>query len=158
MDSFFGIGLPELVLILVIAGVVMGPERIAHIARWLGKTTAQLQTISRAFVQQLHNEIDGIDDGEALKSAMSEMKSLRQELESLKSDFITSTTVNLSTDQTQTEEVPNSILPPQKAGSTAVSAANTNGNGKNTAVTAKPDPFSPADLPTPLEIEDDPES
>ena len=29
MDSFFGIGLPEFVLILLIASVVMGPERIA---------------------------------------------------------------------------------------------------------------------------------
>ncbi len=148
MDSFFGIGLPELVLILVIAGIVMGPERIAHIARWMGKTTAQLQSISRAFVQQLHNEIDGIDDGEALKSAMAEMQSLRQELESLKSDFISSTT--LPKDQNYVNEVPNSILPPQKGGSTAVSGTTTNGNAKNTAVT-------PADLPAPLEIKDDPE-
>ena len=150
MDSFFGIGLPELVLILVIAGVVMGPERIAHIARWLGKTTAQLQSISRAFVQQIHNEIDGIDDGEAIKSAMAEMQSLRKELESLKSEFVASTTVNLPKD----EPVTNSILPPQTTKSVTASNANNNGNGQHTAVTTTP---PPTNLPTPLDIKDDPE-
>ena len=63
MDSVFGIGLPEFILIMLIAGIVMGPERIARTARWLGKTTAQLQAISRGFVRQLTAEIDGADDG-----------------------------------------------------------------------------------------------
>ncbi|HMT22539.1 MAG TPA: twin-arginine translocase TatA/TatE family subunit, partial [Promineifilum sp.] len=42
MDNVFGIGLPEFVLILVIAGMVMGPERIARTARSLGVLTARL--------------------------------------------------------------------------------------------------------------------
>ncbi len=50
MDSFFGIGLPEFVLILVIAGMVMGPERIVRMARSLGVVTARLQNISRSFL------------------------------------------------------------------------------------------------------------
>ncbi len=158
MDSFFGIGLPELILILVIAGVVMGPERIAHIARWLGKTTAQLQSISRAFVQQLHNEIDGIDDGEALKSAMTEMQSLRQELESLKSEFVASTKIDLPKDENLTNDVSNSILPPQTTKGASTSDTKNNGHGEQTAVSPdKVKPSTPAKLPTPLEIEDDPE-
>jgi len=60
MDSFFGIGAPELILILVIAGLVMGPERIGRTARWLGRTTAQLQGISRSFMRQLNADLDGI--------------------------------------------------------------------------------------------------
>ena len=157
MDSFFGIGLPELILILVIAGVVMGPERIAHIARWMGKTTAQLQSISRAFIQQLHNELDGVDDGEALKSAMTEMQSLRQELESLKSEFVASTTINLPQDQNSANEPSNSILPPQNKENVTAPPVNDNGKGKDTAVSANAKPSPPTKLPTPLEIEDDPE-
>ncbi|MCP5098981.1 MAG: twin-arginine translocase subunit TatB, partial [Chloroflexi bacterium] len=63
MDSFFGIGFPELVTILILAGIVMGPARIGRVARWLGRTTAQLQTISRGFMRQLSAELESVDDG-----------------------------------------------------------------------------------------------
>lgn len=168
MDSFFGIGAPELILILIIAGVVMGPERIAHIARWLGKTTAQLQMISRSFVAQLNQELDGIDDGGALKDALGEMQALRQELETLKGEFVSVTNRATKEGQDAIQEIKdasNSILPPSLASTdsskteqngtpdTAVSN-NNNGNGNNTA---PPPPSTPNNLPTPLEIADDPE-
>ena len=162
MDSFFGIGAPELILILIIAGVVMGPERIAHIARWLGKTTAQLQNISRAFMHQLTQELDGVDDDGALKDALGEMQALRQELETLKGE-LTATTTAVSQEGQEAiqdiKEVSNSILPPSLASVTqkettdeADTAVSANGNGHQTKETS-----SPATLPTPIEVEDDPE-
>ena len=80
MDSFFGIGLPELILILIVAGIVMGPERIGQTARWLGRTTAQLQKISRGFVRQLNQELDNSCDGKALRETMQQLHQLRLEL------------------------------------------------------------------------------
>jgi Sec-independent protein translocase protein TatA len=87
MDSFFGIGLPEFVLIMIIAGIVMGPERIAKTARWLGKTSAQLQTISRGFVRQLNAEIEAADQGGEIKGAMREMQELQRQMAELKGEL-----------------------------------------------------------------------
>lgn len=165
MDSLFGIGGPELILILIIAGVVMGPERIAHIARWLGKTTAQLQNISRAFMHQLTQELDGIDDDGALKDALGEMQALRKELETLKGELTATTTAVSKEGQDAIQEIKeasNSILPPSL---TAAPTTNkTNGDTeKDTAVsingngnTTQPNP-SPIKLPKPVDVEDDPE-
>jgi Sec-independent protein translocase protein TatA len=85
MDSFFGIGAPELVLILIIAGLVMGPERIARTARWLGRTTAQLQNISRGFIRQLNAELD--DEKGELHGAWDDMQDLRRQLDELKGEL-----------------------------------------------------------------------
>lgn len=89
MDSFFGIGLPEFILIMIIAGIVMGPERIAKTARWLGKTSAQLQAISRGFVRQLNAEIEAADQGGEFKGAMREMQELQRQMAELKSELRT---------------------------------------------------------------------
>ncbi len=163
MDSFFGIGAPELILILVIAGMVMGPERIAHIARWLGKTTAQLQSISRSFLQQLNQELDGVDDGGALKDALGEMQSLRQELENLKGEFVATTQAATREGKSalkEVEEATNSILPPSLTKSTTKSSNNKEEEGaEETAVSPNKSNGTPPTtiLPTPLEISDDPD-
>lgn len=159
MESFFGIGLPELILILVIAGLVMGPERIGRVSRWLGKTTGQLQAISRGFVQQLQNEIDGIDDGEALKGAINEVQALRQELESLRSEFTTVTNKASKESKEAFNALENSIKPPslmpklqdinkKSETDTAVAA-----NGSNATGSAS----TPTDLPNLIDVPDDPE-
>ncbi len=167
MDNFFGIGLPELILILVIAGIVMGPERIVLIARWLGKTTAQLQSVSRAFVRQLHAELDGVDDGDAFKDVMNELQGLRSELESLKGEFTSIATGTVKESKDVIQEIENSIkppslLPPETTTTTKAASPSQNGNKNKTSangadqsddktVTASPS------LPNILEIPDDPE-
>lgn len=87
MDSFFGIGAPELFLILLLAGIVMGPERIGRVARWLGKTTAQLQSISRQFVRQLNAELTAADQGEDLKGAMDDIRALQRQVTELRDEL-----------------------------------------------------------------------
>jgi Sec-independent protein translocase protein TatA len=72
MDSIFGIGLPELMVILLLAGLFMGPHRIRRVARTLGYWTAQLQTISRQFARQLNTELDSLDSGE-MKGALQDV-------------------------------------------------------------------------------------
>ena len=91
MDSFFGIGLPELILILLVAGIVMGPERIGVAARWLGRTTSQLQAVSRSFVRQINAELDGLEGSEDVKETMREMQDLQSELSQLKQELLSLT-------------------------------------------------------------------
>ncbi len=86
MDSFFGVGLPELILILLLAGIIMGPQRIRRVAYTLGRVTAQLQTISRQFARQLNAELDGLDD-ETVRGAMSDMRELQREVEILRREL-----------------------------------------------------------------------
>jgi len=87
MDSFFGIGFPELIVILVLAGLVMGPSRIRQVARTLGRLTAQLQNISREFARQLNAELDSLDDDGEMKETMREMREMRQELLDLRREL-----------------------------------------------------------------------
>ncbi|MCL4803323.1 MAG: twin-arginine translocase TatA/TatE family subunit [Anaerolineae bacterium] len=89
MDNIFGIGLPELVLILVIAGMVMGPERIVRTARSLGALTARLQTISRTFIRQLNAELDNVDESGQIKSTVEELDQLRRQVADLKREVFT---------------------------------------------------------------------
>jgi Sec-independent protein translocase protein TatA len=89
MDNIFGIGLPEFVLIMVIAGMVMGPERIARSARTLGRLTARLQAVSRSFFRQLHAELDSVDEGGQLKDTVAELNQLRRQVSELRSEVFT---------------------------------------------------------------------
>lgn len=167
MDNLFGIGFPELILILVIAGIVMGPERIGTVARWLGKTTAQLQSISRMFVRQLQNELDGVDDGDAIREAMHEVQTLRKELEQMRGDFVRTTSSAAAQGKYAMREAERSIQPPklaeknakisqqaEEAEDTAVPSSSppTNVNGSTVRPSQKPD------LPNLLNVPDDPES
>ena len=113
MDSFFGIGFPELVLILVVAGIVMGPERIGQTARWLGRTTAQLQKISRGFVRQLNHELDSSGDGQAIKETMQELRQLRKELTDLRGEVTQTTKQATQAGHQAVDDIRNSIQPPQ---------------------------------------------
>jgi Sec-independent protein translocase protein TatA len=149
MDSFFGIGLPELVLILLIAGIVMGPERIGIAARWLGKTTAQLQAISRGFVSQLNAELDGIQDANEIRGAIQDMQDLRSQLEELKQELM-SVSNGAARDGRKAlseiqDEVERTIAPPQKLDPDTTST--------NQQVTS----LSSQDLPSRLVVSDDPE-
>jgi len=116
MDSFFGIGAAELVVILFLAGIVMGPKRIRQVAFWLGKVTAQLQTISRGFTRQLNAELSEVDDDGQMKDAWGEVQDLRQQLADLKREITSVATQPIAEGQQAIQEakraVDNSIRPP----------------------------------------------
>ena len=116
MDNIFGIGLPEFVLILVIAGMVMGPERIARSARSLGLLTARLQTISRSFFRQLNAELDSVDQDGQIKSTVEELNLLRRQVADLRNEVFSLASGAASESKQAVREIKsemkNSILPP----------------------------------------------
>lgn len=56
-----GIGFPELVLIMVVALVVLGPQRLPEVARMLGKAYGQLRRASEEFQQTMRQDLAAIE-------------------------------------------------------------------------------------------------
>jgi len=116
MDNIFGIGLPEFILIVVIAGMVMGPERIVRAARTLGRLTASLQVVSRGFLRQLNAELDSVDQEGQLRGTVEELQQLRRQVAELRDEVFTlasgtaQETRQLVLDTKR--EAQNSIMPP----------------------------------------------
>ena len=54
----FGIGAPELLIILVVALLVLGPKRLPEIARSLGKGMAEFRRASNEFTRTLSASVD----------------------------------------------------------------------------------------------------
>ena len=151
MDSFFGIGLPELVLILLVAGIVMGPERIGVAARWLGRTTSQLQAVSRSFMRQINSELDGLEGTSAVKETVREMQDLQGELAQLKRELL-SLTNDVSKDSKQLmaqtkQELERTIAP----------AAYVRDDAKPADEPVVSAPLAPEELPQRVAVDDDPE-
>lgn len=155
MDSFFGIGAPELVVILFLAGIVMGPKRIQQVAFWLGKVTAQLQAISRGFTRQLNAELSAVDDGGEMKDAWSEVQDLRKQLNELKREITSAAFQPMAEGQKAIHEakraVDNTIRPPH------LSPNNFNPKAESESKDSSQNGESNT-LPNIVEISDDPES
>ena len=115
MDSVFGIGLPELILIAVLAGMLMGPERIVRFARAAGHMTARLQSVSRAFLRQLSAELDATDADGQLRDTIDELQQLRRQVAELRSEVLTiagGTAAEGKQVMRELKEAQNAIMPP----------------------------------------------
>ena len=53
----FGIGLPELVVIMIIAVVVFGPDKLPDLARQAGRFARQLRNLAQSAQSQLREEL-----------------------------------------------------------------------------------------------------
>ncbi len=69
----FGIGMPELIIILVIALIVIGPQKLPEIARSLGKGLAEFKRASDDFRQNMNEEARALEEKEALAKEAEEL-------------------------------------------------------------------------------------
>jgi sec-independent protein translocase protein TatA len=70
--NVFGIGLPEMVLIFVIALLVFGPKKLPEIGKTLGKTIRGFQDASKEFEQEFKREAEKIENtvNESMKATI----------------------------------------------------------------------------------------
>ena len=55
--NIFGIGLPEIAVIVVLALLIFGPKRLPQLGKTIGKTLKGLQTASKEFENEINNTL-----------------------------------------------------------------------------------------------------
>ena len=69
--GLFGLGTPEIVVICVVAGVVLGPDKLVDLARGFGKAAGELKAVPQEFEKGLN---EGKTDNKKAKKEMKAMK------------------------------------------------------------------------------------
>ena len=67
----FGIGMPELVVILVVALVVLGPKRLPEVAKQLGTAMAEFRRQTSDVMEELQSHVMTEDDADRRRAKAS---------------------------------------------------------------------------------------
>ena len=79
-----GIGLPELMLIMILALLVLGPQRLPEVARMVGRAYAQLRRASEEFQNTIRQDIAALErqeDANRNKAVTDELRERFADLE-----------------------------------------------------------------------------
>jgi sec-independent protein translocase protein TatA len=68
--NIFGIGLPEMAVILVIALLVFGPKKLPEIGRSFGKAIRGFQEASKEFESEFKREASQLEDSVKMKAEL----------------------------------------------------------------------------------------
>ena len=55
--NIFGIGIPEIAIIVVLALLIFGPKRLPQLGKTIGKTLKGLQTASKEFENEINKTL-----------------------------------------------------------------------------------------------------
>ena len=70
----FGIGMPELILILVVGLIVIGPKKIPDLAKSLGKAVREFKTATSEFKKSLDIDEDVVNEFKDVKKGLENFK------------------------------------------------------------------------------------
>ncbi len=82
--NFFGIGLPELFTVAMLALLVLGPKRMTQHAFQLGRMVRQLRELSQGVFKQFQDEIAPLAQDETIQS----LRGVGQELSQMRNNLI----------------------------------------------------------------------
>ncbi len=100
----FGIGMPELILILAVALIVLGPKRLPEIARSLGKAMREFKNATN----ELKSAVNVEDDIKDIKHTINDVKSDVWNMAELQVDKMETVTPEKESKNSQesTEDIP----------------------------------------------------
>jgi sec-independent protein translocase protein TatA len=68
--NIFGLGLPEMIVILVVAVLIFGPKKLPEIGRSMGKAIRGFQEASREFESEFKKEAEQLEAAAKRESAV----------------------------------------------------------------------------------------
>ena len=98
----FGMGMPEIILILAIALIVLGPKKLPEIAKSLGRGIAEFKKATQDFKENLQVDND-------LKEARDTIREVKEDLEETVRESITETAANQKADTVSEDKLGHSI-------------------------------------------------
>ncbi|PZO08611.1 MAG: twin-arginine translocase TatA/TatE family subunit [Leptolyngbya foveolarum] len=108
--NIFGIGLPEMGLIMIVALLVFGPKKLPEISRSLGGAIRDLQKASKQFEDEFKKESDAVEKAvvEPMKATLEKPRAIAPDASTAKASEPTEAeiveAVAAKTEETKTEE------------------------------------------------------
>lgn len=88
--NIFGIGLPEMGLIMVVALLIFGPKKLPEIGRSLGKTVRSFQEASKEFENEFKREAEQLEQAVKTTAELEPKQIVASELSQTDSDHAAS--------------------------------------------------------------------
>ena len=100
--NIFGIGLPEMALIMIVALLIFGPKKLPEIGRSLGKTIRSFQDASREFETEFKKEAQKIEESVKMNA---ELEASQEE----KAEFVNKSTDSVTVEPSSTNSTEKNI-------------------------------------------------
>ena len=87
----FGVGFPELVVILAVALIVLGPQRLPEVARMVGRAYGQLRRASEEFQNTIRQDLAALErqeDANRNKAIAQEIRERCADVEDLQTAIV----------------------------------------------------------------------